>query len=208
MRSGVRLSHPVVALLAAGFWLSVAGPAWAAPITYNEGVGGELAGQSIGTFDIGANTVTASETTQSGVSFDAFLFTVAAGQQLDGIVLTSLSSVGVQGFTLAPPGPLDLSTRYGFLLLGSSNVGSDFLPLLLQSDPGKTATAPLPAGTYQVFVGSSASSNYEYTFNVSAAKPVPEPGALALMGIGLVGVAFRWRRTLSATGFRAPAGSE
>ena len=193
MRSGVRISRAVVALLAAGFWLSVAGPAWAGPITYNEAVGGELAGQSIGTFDIGANTVTGSETTLNGVSFDSFLFTVTAGQQLDGIVLTTLSSP--QGFTLAPPGPISTPTRYGFLLLGSSNVGSDFLPSLLQSDPGKTATAPLPAGTYQVFLGSPGlSTNYEYTFNVSAAKPVPEPGTLALMGMGVIGLACRWRR--------------
>jgi hypothetical protein len=196
MRAGVRRPHLVFGLLAVCLWLSGIRPASAAPITYNEAVGGELAGQNIGTFDIGANMVTGSEVFTGFTSFDSFLFTVASGQQLDSIVLTSFSGA-LQSFTLAPPGTIDTLTRYGFLILSGANVGTDFLPALLLSDPGKTATAPLGAGTYQVVLGSLATTSYHYTFNVSAAPEtptVPEPATLTLTGLGLLGAVFLRRR--------------
>jgi len=189
----------MIALLALCLWLSGSRQVSAAPITYNEAVSGELAGQTIGTFDVGANTVTGAEafSTTGSASFDSFLFTVAAGQQLDSIVLSSFSGVS-QAFTLAPPGPISVATRYGFLILGGGNLGSDFLPALLLSDPGKTAIAPLPAGTYQVFLGSTVATTYQYTFNVSAAPEtptVPEPATLTLTGLGLLGAVSLRRRT-------------
>jgi len=198
MRSGVRRLHVTFAFLSLCLWLSGVRQVSAAPITYNEAVSGELAGQNIGTFDIGANTVTGSEAAStSGTSnFDVFLFTVAVGQQLDSIVLTSFTGA-IQAFTLAPPGSINSATRYGILILSGSNVGSDFLPALLLSDPGKTATAPLPAGTYQVLLGSLAATNYQYTFNVSATAEtptVPEPATLTLTGLGMLGAVFLSRR--------------
>ena len=182
-------------------WLASVGPASAAIITYSEATDGELAGQSIGTFDVGANTVTGSEPATGVTSFDSFQFTIAAGQQLDSIVMTSFSGVA-QAFTLAPPGALDATSRYGFLVLTAANLASDILPALLASDPGKTATAPLPAGVYQVVLASVASTSYQYTFNVSEAPPtpsVPEPATLTLMGLGMFGVALARRRRTAGT---------
>lgn len=183
-------------LAALCLWLSGAGAASAAPITYDEAVSGELAGQTIGTFDIGANTVTGSEPFNGLTQIDSFLFVVRAGQQLDSIVLTRYTGIS-QGFTLMPPGPINTATRYGFLLLNLANVGTNILPALLVSDPGKTATAPLPAGTYQVQLASVGLTSYRYAFNVSAvATPtVPEPATLTLTGLGLLGAVFVRRRT-------------
>lgn len=195
MRSGVRTLRVTFGLAALCLGLSGAGAA-AAPISYNEAVSGELSGQNIGTFDIGANTVSGSEPFNGLTQTDSFLFVVAAGQQLDSIFLTNYTGVS-QGFTLAPPGPLSTATRYGFLLLNLANVGTDILPALLISDPGKTATAPLPAGTYQVLLASVGITSYKYTFNVSAveAPAVPEPATLTLTGLGLLGAVFVRRRT-------------
>jgi hypothetical protein len=131
----------------------------------------------------------------NGVTFDSFFFNIPTGLQLDSITLTSFSGVA-QGFTLAPPGPLDTATRYGFLNLGPGDVGSDFLPALLLSDAGKTQTAPLPAGTYWVLLGSVANTEYQYTFDVSA---VPEPATVLLTGLGVVAVSVR-RRVLRRRG--------
>ncbi len=135
MRSEVR-SLPVTFVLAVlCLWLSGAGEAAAAPIKYDEAVSGELAGQNIGTFDIGATSVAGPEPFNGLTQTDSFLFVVAAGQQLDSIFLTSYTGVS-QGFTLAPPGPLSTATRYGFLLLNPANVGPDILPAVLMCDPG------------------------------------------------------------------------
>lgn len=195
MRSGVGTLRVKFGLAALCLWLSGAVAA-AAPITYNEAASGELAGQNIGTFDTGANTVTGSEPFNGLTQIDSFLFVIAAGQQLDSIFLTSYTGV-TQTFTLLPPGPLDTATRYGFLMLTPANVGNNILPALLMSDPGKTATAPLPAGTYQLMLTSVGITSYKYTFNVSAAAAptVPEPATLTLTGLGLLGAVFARRRT-------------
>jgi hypothetical protein len=94
-------------------------------------------------------------------------------------------------------GPIELTSRYGVLTLSPASLGSDILPALLLSDPGKTATAPLPAETYQVVLRSTAAADYTYTFNVSAAPEmptVPEPATLTLTGLGMLGAAFLRRR--------------
>jgi PEP-CTERM motif len=199
MHSGTRIPRVTFVLLASCLWLSGAGLASAAPITYDEAISGDLSGQNIGTFDIGANTVTGAHQFFGGLfTLDSFQFVVAAGQQLDSIVVTSFD--GFAGFTLAPPGPVDLTSRYGIVSVFSSSLGSDILPALLLSDPGKTATAPLPAEAYQV-LHVSRGGDYTYTFNVSAAPEmptVPEPATLTLTGLGMLGAAFLRRRAARA----------
>jgi hypothetical protein len=103
MHSGTRIPRVTFVLLASCLWLSGAGFASAAPITYDEAISGDLSGQGIGTFDIGANTVTGALQFSDVPTRDAFQFVVAAGQQLDSIVVTSFGGVA-QTFTLAPPG--------------------------------------------------------------------------------------------------------
>ena len=195
MHSGTRTPHVTLVLLASCLWLSGVGLASAAPITYDEAISGDLSGQTIGTFDIGANTVTGALQFSDPPTVDSFQFVVAAGQQLDSIVVMSFSGLP-QTFTLAPPGLLEMTSRYGFLVVSPASLGSDILPALLLSDPGKTATAPLPAAAYQVLLRSAA-ADYTYTFNVSAAPEmptVPEPATLTLTGIGMLGAAFLRRR--------------
>lgn len=104
MPARVRLSFIVSTTLSACIMLSGTDRAWAIPISYVESVSGELAGQNLGVFDIGSNTVTGSEAFAPFGSIDRFLFDIPVGLQLDRIVLSSYTSGGSQAVTLAPPG--------------------------------------------------------------------------------------------------------
>lgn len=177
---------PGQAAMAAASCLFASTTLLALPVNYTETASGELSGQSIGAFDVGANTVAGSESfSSSGRSLDTFSFVIPAGLQLDSIVLsvftTSIPTIA-QGLVLSPLDSVALADRLGFLNLNSSFAGTDVLPSLLLSDPGKTTTAPLGSGVYYAFLSSvSTIDAYQYQFNVSAVpsatRGVPDAGS-------------------------------
>ena len=192
LRPSALVSLALVSLVAYQ-WLGSASPAQATPISYDEAISGDLDGQHIGDFDIGANTVTGSAPFDVRAVFDPFLFTVPTGLQLDSIVVSSFSGrgqvifMGPQGSFLGLIGPWMTFTL-------PERVGVDLLPELLLSDAAHPGMPPLPAGIYQVELASAFEpTTYTYTFNVSAAPEIPtipEPATVLLTTAGTAAVLF------------------
>ncbi len=128
---------------------------------------------------------------------DYFSVTVPQGHVLARIDLLLYFSDDFGAFLGIQPGPIfpnDPDTvqpedLLGWVVFGPSNEGGDLL--LAMSVNGQTFTPPLAAGTYTLWA-QQLDSFTEWTpdFVVEA---VPAPGALAVMGLGLVGCVRRRR---------------
>jgi hypothetical protein len=172
---------------------------WA--LTYDEGVDGDLSSVAAsptlwGTLDVGGNLLTASS---DGSDYDHVAFTIAAGTQLDSIVLTSYSPdqssfTGLQSgavWTADVGSKIDPEVLLGYTHYGTTTpgaaVGDDFLEDMTSSPEAIGFTTPLGSGTYNMLLQERGSTtvSYSMTFNVSL---VPEPATLSLLALaGLVG---------------------
>jgi hypothetical protein len=181
--------------------LTLVWPANALAVSYDEGVNGDLSGNtalptSLGTLGIGANSLVA---TFGGGDFDLFTFTIGAGNKLDSITLNSyggpsLSFTGLQGgtvWTAGLGGAVNPTNLLGWTHIGSSMVGTNILDDIGLGSGAIGFTPPLLAGTYTMELQDTGGAvPGSMTFNV-----VPEPSSLALAAFGVIGVAaWGWRR--------------
>ena len=173
----------------------------AAVVSYSESVSGDLprigSPLSIFAFDVGTNVIAGNTTQGTGSAdtfdFDSFAFTIAPG--------TALVAGRVQ-LTDAALGNLGLATWN----LGSGSLdsfGGTLIELIEALSPGtySLTTTPLGPGDYNITstgFGSSAgffqnSGDYTFTFTVRSLRDIPEPGSLALVGLGVAGLWFARR---------------
>ena len=181
----------------------VAPAAWAAPLTFDEGVSGDLSAAmpspTVLAFGIGVNTVLGS--LYSGVQapdFDAFAFTIPAGG-----TLTAIS----YAFTLDPEDGVTVATAsWGF------DVGNTGLPAELGvvtidffgASPQALFDGSLPRGPglhgfYNVDQSSTPGLDWSSTYRIDfvvrdTATGIPAPPALLLLAAGVAGLACARRR--------------
>jgi hypothetical protein len=146
--------------------------------------------------------------------------TVPVGTALNALVLSAYNSTDPQGFTGVQAGPAfvgNANTAAPYLgyahfgtaavngsLPATNLVGTNLLPLMGDnvniSAGSQGFTSPLPAGTYTFLFQQTGTPPVAYQFDFGV-TPVPEPGTLALTGLGVVAAAWRRasRRSVAAT---------
>lgn len=185
-----------------------------AQVSFDEIVSGELSGDNaaptdLGIFSVGTNSVAGLivDATGANPNVDVFTFEIAAGTQLDGIVLSEFGSdddLAFLGFndsntfpfdsTALGSGP-DQSQFTGGLLFGQVT-NTNILDDIGGGGIGSGFSGPLNAGEYTVFLQQLGGStvDYEFQFNVSSTAAIPEPtSAIVLAGLGLAGLIRRRR---------------
>ena len=170
--------------------VTVNNPASAAPLFYDEAISGEV-DQTYATspflLDLGVNQILG--TTGCCVDFDSFAFDIPAGLQLTQVNL-------LFRVTDDPNIDSDLSTGFG-IDAGQNQAGpglaSEVFDFAVVSSPLNdlfTTVLPLGPGSFEMLGGSIAASeswtlHYEWNLVVEPAASVPEPGAIALLGIAV-----------------------
>jgi hypothetical protein len=203
MRSGLGST-----LLFAGFFTSPLA-AFGPPLDYSETISGDLPSQpsTAFAFDFGANTV--SGTTHLAVvvgdvhfdvDFDSFAFTLPAGSSLAAMSLAFATTS-----SNASKADAELALCFDIGGCGAGAIGFQTVDFLATSPVSVDFGGALPLGSgiytldthglgiapISTSLPESWSTDYVWTFNV-----IPEPGSIALAGLGLVllGVARRRSR--------------
>jgi hypothetical protein len=149
------------------------------------------------TLDVGGRPTIEFSVPNFGGATTSILFTLTqvssdlAGFSSNGQVIQSLQSDGQGGsYHSSILNSTVLLSSGGLLLIngGATAMVQDFLP-------GDTVTLPLVSGV--TYFPSSVSGSYSetFTFQAFALEPIPEPSASALLGIGLVALGLRSRRS-------------
>lgn len=182
-----------------------AGPALAVPFSYDEAVDGDLPNIAGAPFALnaGANTVSGSSSFGSPFpsDFDSFAFELDANEVLLTISF-AWEVTSVVGMSSAVIFDQALGSEGGFGAPQSQNI---LLPP--SAVPFFASALPLGGGVYSVETlaltnigNGGAAWDYTWTLTVRDNAAVPEPAALGLFGLGLLGVAgARHRRKASTT---------
>ena len=169
-----------------------------AVVIWDESVNGDLSNSPFAptplVFGIGDNTVTGTIgglLQQGGDQFDRFTFSVAVGFLWTGLFVDNYVTSGgntTTGFEAYTGNVIDFDGSLGTALgptfpINVSHIGTDILG---------NFGGPFGSGFYTVGLReNSPGQQYSLTFQISA---VPEPGTLALLGIGLSGMGLARRK--------------